>query len=185
MPQLDDRRPRLRLARADEFDRLIAIENDAEAALIEAGVPLPSDYPTMSHAALARALAAGWLVVAVDGDDRPLGFLAGEEREGALLVTEIDVERRHQGYGIGRALMAHGLDEARCRGLRGAMLTTDRLVPFNRRFYETLGFVACTDAPPPPLRAALAREITLGLDPDRRIAMVLRFAQAAVPAADR
>ncbi|MFP4125286.1 MAG: GNAT family N-acetyltransferase [Alphaproteobacteria bacterium] len=176
MPPPDHAAPRLRPARVDEFDRLIAVENDAEAALIEAAVPLPAAYPTMSHAALARSLAAGWLVVAVDGEDRPLGFLAGEERDGGLLITEIDVERRRQGGGVGRALMAHALAAARRAALWGAMLTADRLVPFNRRFYETLGFTACTTDPPAPLRATLAREIALGLDPDRRIAMVLRFA---------
>jgi GNAT superfamily N-acetyltransferase len=176
MPTPDPAAPRLRPAHADEFERLIAIENDAEAALIAAAVPLPADYPTMSHAALARALAAGWLVVAVDREDRPVGFVAGEERDGGLLITELDVERRRQGRGVGRALMTHALAAARRADLWGAMLTADRLVPFNRRFYETLGFTACTADPPAPLRAALAREIALGLDPDRRIAMVLRFA---------
>ena len=168
--------PRLRPATADEFERLVAIENDAEAALIEAGVPLPPDYPTMSHEDLARALAAGWLVVAVDDDDRPIGFLAAEVWEAGLMITELDVERRLQGQGIGRALMEHALARARRRGLWGAMLTTDRLAPFNRRFYETLGFVACTDDVLATLRAVLAREVKLGLAPERRVAMVLRFA---------
>lgn len=175
MPMPCHAAPRLRAARADEFDRLVAIENDAEAALIEAGVPLPSDYPALSHDALALALAAGWLVVAVDRDDRPIGFVAAEVRAAGLLIAEIDVERRLQGHGIGRALMVHVLAGARRRGLWGAMLTTDRLAPFNRRFYETLGFVACSDDVPATLRETLAREVRLGLDPDRRVAMVLRF----------
>lgn len=170
----------IRLARRAEFDRLVAIENAAEAALVEVGVPLPADYPTLSHAALARALAARLLFVATDRADRPVGFVAARRCADALLIVELDVERRRQGRGTGRALMEHVLAEGRRRGLGGAMLTTDRLAPFNRAFYASLGFVEL-DAPsvPPPLAAVLAREIALGLDPARRIAMALRFAHPA------
>jgi GNAT superfamily N-acetyltransferase len=132
----------------------------------------------MSHAALARSLAAGLLfVAAADGGDRAIGFLAAGECDGALMVAEIDVERRRQGRGVGRALMEHALAEARRRGLWGAMLTTDRLAPFNRRFYASMGFVVGdTVTLPPALRTALANEVAAGLDPNRRVGMILSFA---------
>ncbi len=176
MPTQTRAATRIRLAATEEFDRLVAIENDAEAALVEAGVPLPAAYPTMSHAALARSLAAGLLFVAVDDADHAIGFLAGRECDGALMVAELDVEHRRQGRGVGRALMDHALAEGRRRGLWGAMLTTDRLAPFNRRFYATLGFVEADLATlPAALRGALAHEVAAGLHPARRIGMVLRF----------
>lgn len=95
--------------------------------------------------------------------------------DAALLLGPLGVEPVLKGRGIGRALVRHALDRARRTGLWGAMLTTDRHVPFNRGFYEALGFATCRESTPPVLADTLAREIALGLDPDRRIAMVMQF----------
>lgn len=81
-----------------------------------------------------------------------------------------------QRKGIGRRLMAALLQGGRGRRLFGATLTTDRFAPFNAPFYASLGFhIAEADACPPRLAKILESEHRNGLDPLRRIAMVIRF----------
>lgn len=50
-----------------------------------------------------------------------------------------------RGEGVGRAMVAWVVDEARRRGCRTVQLTTDRRRPDARRFYESLGFEATHD----------------------------------------
>lgn len=122
------------------------------------------------------SLSEALLFVATDPDDRPVGFLAAAERDGGLYVGEIDVLRRWQRRGIGRSLMSAGISEARARHLWGAMLTTDRFVPFNYPFYASLGFrEVARDAMPPSLEQVLADELARGKEAARRLGMVLRF----------
>jgi hypothetical protein len=53
-------------------------------------------------------------------------------------------------------------------------LTTDRYVPFNAPFYASFGFLRPkAQAVPQFLREKLDQEIEVGMDPERRVAMVL------------
>ncbi|MGV6871630.1 GNAT family N-acetyltransferase [Pseudochelatococcus sp. B33] len=164
----------IRTGRLDELDRLAELEIDAARALIEAGAIPPEDLSATPRPIMEQCVADGLLFVAADEDDAPLGFVAAAERDGALHIGEIDVWRHRQGRGIGRALMLAAVAEARRRGLAAAMLTTDRHAPFNRPFYGSLGFCEAGGASlPPALAAVLRSEIERGLDPARRVGMVL------------
>jgi len=166
----------IRLARPDELDALAAIELDAALSLIEAGVPLPGGPGAMPRHLLEAALSEALLFAATGPGDRPLGFLAAHERDGGLYIGELDVLRAWQRRGIGRALVAAALGEARTRSLWGAMLTTDRFVPFNFPFYVSLGFrEAAGDTMPPGLARVLAEEAAAGMEAARCVGMVLRF----------
>lgn len=170
----------VRAGRLDELDRLAALEIDAAHALIEAGAIPPDDLSATQRDLMERCAADGLLFVAADENDAPLGFLAAEARNGALYIGEIDVWRRWQGRGIGRALILAAIAETRRRGLRTATLTTDRFAPFNRPFYESLGFREVSGALlPPDLAAVLQSEIERGLDPARRVGMLLRLERSS------
>ena len=165
----------IRSGRVEDLDTLAELEIDASEALIEVGaLPGVSPSATPRHLML-QALSEGLVFVVADKDDYPLGFLAGLERDGGLYIGEIDVWRCWQRKGIGRALILHALNEARRRNLWGGMLTTDRLAPFNMRFYGLLGFVEVgLDQAPPSLAQVIRDEIESGHDPGRRVAMLSR-----------
>lgn len=88
------------------------------------------------------------LVVAESGQDivatMQLSFIPGLARRGALRA-QIEAVRVHEAYrslGLGAAMFAWAIDEARQRGCALVQLTTDKSRTGAHRFYERLGFVA-------------------------------------------
>ena len=163
----------IRQARLDELPRLTEIELDAFATLAEA-LGVIREAHTLPHDLLRGSLDAGLLLVAADDGDCPVGFLAVEEIEGTLYVIELDVCRDWQRRGVGRRLMSAAIEMAQQRQLSALTLTTDRYVPFNAPFYASLGFVLpSVEAVPHFLKKKLDNEIAVGMDPERRVAMVL------------
>jgi GNAT superfamily N-acetyltransferase len=98
-----------------------------------------------------EALDAGpaHLLVVVDIDGRvvatlQLSFIPGLARRGALRA-QIEAVRVHadlRGSGIGRAMIAWAIDEARRRGCALVQLTSDKQRAEAHRFYSALGFTA-------------------------------------------
>lgn len=169
--------PCLRLARADDLIHLAEIERACTAILVKAGAELGSNADgVLPSAILENCLADGLLMLAVDKGDQPMGFLAAAARDGGLYIGELDVHPEWQRRGTGRALVMWALEEAIRRRLWGAMLTTDRHVPFNAPFYAKLGFNEVGgDNLPMSLRKVLAEEARSGMNPLRRVGMVCRF----------
>jgi len=165
----------IRPATTADFDALRVIELAAFETLRTAGAV--SGVPSASSDQhLQRYLDHGFLEVACDHGGDPIGFCGGYIAERLLYIGEMDVHPNWQRQGVGRALLIASLDKARARKLFGATLTTDRFAPFNAAFYATMGFRALADDElPARLRVILDEEAKIGLDPDRRIAMMLRF----------
>lgn len=72
-----------------------------------------------------------------------LSFLPGMARRGALR-GQIEAVRVHadlRGGGLGRAMVAWAVDEARRRGCALVQLTSDKQRPEAHRFYSGLGFI--------------------------------------------
>jgi GNAT superfamily N-acetyltransferase len=72
-----------------------------------------------------------------------LSFLPGLARRGALR-GQIEAVRVHadlRGGGLGRAMIAWAVDEARRRGCALVQLTSDKQRPEAHRFYAGLGFI--------------------------------------------
>ena len=120
----------------------------------------------------AEAQAEGLLLVALDGNEAPVGFALADERDDALHLEEVDVHPDHGRRGLGeklvRALCALSVE----RGPGAVTLTTFRDVPWNRPFYERLGFAVQDPASlPAELREIVAEEAERGLDPARRVVM--------------
>ncbi|MUZ75174.1 GNAT family N-acetyltransferase [Agrobacterium vitis] len=121
-------------------------------------------------------LDAGLLLAAFDGTESPVGYAGGYISEGWLHIGEVDVHPEWQRQGIGRRLINALLNEGRTRHLVGSTLTTDHFAPFNAPFYSSLGFHAVEgDACTARLKEILAVEVAKGLNPLRRVAMMLVF----------
>jgi GNAT superfamily N-acetyltransferase len=73
-----------------------------------------------------------------------LSFLPGLARRGALRaqIEAVRVREDYRGRGLGEALMAWAIDEARRRGCAIVQLTSDKSRQAAHRFYGRLGFVA-------------------------------------------
>jgi GNAT superfamily N-acetyltransferase len=88
------------------------------------------------------------LVVADDGDavagTLQLTFIPGLARRGALRaqVEAVRVRADLRGCGLGQALVAWAIDEARRRGCALVQLTSDKRREEAHRFYGRLGFAA-------------------------------------------
>lgn len=107
------------------------------------------------------------------GDDGLRGYLAAREVEGYLHLEEIAVDRRRRRRRLGTALVGALQDECIGRGLSAVTLTTDRLLPSNIGFFDSLGFTPTDRAScPAHVQCALAAEREIFADPARRIAML-------------
>lgn len=165
----------IRPATTADFDALRAIELAAFETLRAAGA-VSGVASASSDQQLQRYLDDGFLDVACDHSGDASGFSGGYIAEHLLHIGEMDVHPNWQRQGVGRALLTAALDKARAQRLDGATLTTDRFAPFNAPFYATMGFRALAgDELPAKLRDILDEEAKIGLDPDRRVAMMLRF----------
>jgi len=73
-----------------------------------------------------------------------LSFIPGLARRGALRaqIEAVRVDEAYRSQGLGAAILAWAIDEARQRGCAVIQLTTDKSRTRAHRFYERLGFVA-------------------------------------------
>ncbi|WP_236003664.1 GNAT family N-acetyltransferase [Nonomuraea antri] len=73
-----------------------------------------------------------------------LTYLAGLSRLGAerCQIEAVRVSAAHRGEGLGRKMIAWGIDRARARGCAMVQLTSDKSRTDAHRFYDSLGFVA-------------------------------------------
>jgi GNAT superfamily N-acetyltransferase len=132
-----------------------------------------ADWPVARYRELVDQ-GASW--VAVDGQDRPIAFLATSIEEDALHIVELGVRRDLQHRGIGRALLAEAIADARERGLAAVTLTTFRDVPWNAPFYARLGFEQLSGSSiGVRLEHVLREEAERGLPVETRCAMRLRL----------
>jgi ribosomal protein S18 acetylase RimI-like enzyme len=89
-----------------------------------------------------------FLFVAVCGDERVIGFVSGELREGSptfhsktwASVDDVYVAADHRSMGVGRALLENVRTWARERGADGVSLQVAAANERGRKFYEELGF---------------------------------------------
>ncbi|MDB5424717.1 MAG: family N-acetyltransferase [Phenylobacterium sp.] len=121
-----------------------------------------------------RPFAAQGLVWVAEDAGRLIGFATCEAFELELHLWELAVRHEAQRQGVGRALIAAVVDEARTRGLPAVTLTTFRDIPWNAAFYARCGFVEIPEAELGPfLKLVRAKEVEIGLDVANRCAMRL------------
>ena len=84
-----------------------------ESAALAALIPGAGHEPYVSLPRLTACQAEGLLWTAVDGVDRPVGFLAATIADDALHIVALAVARAHQRRGVGRALLERAIDHGR------------------------------------------------------------------------
>jgi NAD(P)H-dependent FMN reductase/GNAT superfamily N-acetyltransferase len=144
----------------------------AAARLLSGHAPESVLTETTSDAVLQEALRQGHLWVSQSGDV-PVGFAHVEVIDARTAhLEEIDVLPAHSRRGLGTRLVTAVCDWAAAAGYDSVTLTTFRDVPWNRPFYETLGFRIVPNAElSAALRSIVEDETRRGLDPARRVVM--------------
>lgn len=168
----------LRLARPDELQELIAIDDEASELYAQAGLALAltKDHPFVKAEAerWAKAIAQSLAHLAVDDRGRPIGFMTLGFVDGEPYLDQLSVRPSAMRRGVGGALLRQAFSWC---GTRRIWLTTYSHLPWNRRYYEERGFVVVPEQECGVELRAILREQREALPaPDERIAMVRRGA---------
>jgi len=159
-------------ALAEHVSAIPALERAAASLFDGHGIPPAVLAQTSEIAALERARQEGRLFTAVDDSGRLVGYAFAGRLAGAAHLEEIDVHPDHGRRGIGRALVECVERWGRAQKLRALTLTTYRDIPWNRPYYEKLGFrVLSQHEIEPALAARVEHEAGEGLDPALRVCM--------------
>jgi GNAT superfamily N-acetyltransferase len=163
----DHPRRSIRVARRDEFADLRRIELAADRIYESVGIgPFTNDDAEDHFDGAVLVLVAG---------EPPVGFVCVELVDDIPHVWQVSVDPDHARHGLGRLLMDAAMSWARSEGFAAMTLTTYRDVPWNRPFYESLGFVI-DDALSPGLSAIRQHERAIGDDDfGPRVAMRLQL----------
>ena len=167
----------IRASRADDGPTLQTIEILAGERFREIGLAAVADDAPLPISTLTAYADAGRSWVAVDERDVPIGYALVDVVDGQAHLEQISVRPDEQGRGVGRALIErvrYWAQGSRCSAMT---LTTFDVVPWNRPYYERLGFRVLQDAEiGPELQALQMIETAHGLDPAIRVAMRLDLA---------
>jgi GNAT superfamily N-acetyltransferase len=161
--------PRIRPPRRDELETLRSIERGAGRAFSAVGMArIAADEPP-SVAILESHRANGRAWVAVDTQDRPIAYMLTSVVDGSAHIDQISVDPTHARHGLGAALIDHLAAIARTEGRAALTLTTFRDVPWNRPYFERLGFMIVEPADQgAELAAVVSREsVTIPSDAPR------------------
>ncbi|HET9060570.1 MAG TPA: GNAT family N-acetyltransferase [Acidimicrobiales bacterium] len=167
---------KIRVARESDLRRVQAIEVAAGTPFREVGMCTVADDPPPTLEALADYQARGCCWVAVDGSDQPVAFMLVEEVDGAAHIEQVSVHPAWARRRIGERLIRTAEDWAAANGMAAVTLTTFSDVPWNRPYYERLGFQVLDEKElSPGLRRTRMEEAERGLDRWRRVAMQRRL----------
>jgi GNAT superfamily N-acetyltransferase len=165
----------IRPARDGELALARAIDDDACTLYAEHGMPIVASGAFFERETerWARSLREGNLVFACIEEHEPVAFASFGKLDGLPFLFQLSTRRAFMQRGIGRRLVEHVRGWA---GPDGSLwLTTYAHMPFNRPFYERMGFVRVPDdACGPELRALVAEETGALPSPDQRIVMRYR-----------
>jgi len=166
----------IRLSKDRDLDYLPDVERSAAQKFIPYR---KSDNPNLdrvlAHDILLKAHKNKTLWVAFKNND-PIGFLAATPVDKNLHIEELSVMFDHQGQGVGKQLIQAIITESHTRKHSQISLTTDALIPWNKPFYERLGFqeIALDDCQT-DLSKILIKDKGHSDTPENRIAMVLEL----------
>jgi GNAT superfamily N-acetyltransferase len=162
----------IRAPRTEELERLREIEWAAGSLFAGTEFAQVADHEPASAAELARYARDGRAWVAIDDDDRPVGYAIVDVVDGNAHLEQLSVLPDHGRRGLGGALVEHVCTWAGSGDFDAVTLTTFADVAWNQPFYAKHGFVVMTDTQiGPELHALLALEAEHGLDQDRRVCM--------------
>lgn len=154
----------IRAAISSDLDLLGEIERAADE-LFESS---PVEHDVLSRELLEKGMNDGLLYVA-ELDGAVIGFASAFVRESYFHLGQVSVTPKCGRRGAGRRLVQRVIDEAKTREFPGVTLTTYGSVPWNRPFYESMGFVVLGEE-------EMDAGLVASLAEQRRIGMVDRVA---------
>jgi GNAT superfamily N-acetyltransferase len=155
----------IRAVTVDELPELRRIEVAAGQPFLDLDMALVAGDDPAPVEVLDGYRRSGLAWVAVDGSDRPAGYLIAEPVDGCLHIEQVSVHPDHAGQGLGRALIERAAQAAAERGRPALTLTTFVDVPWNGPYYLRLGFrFLGTHEETPGLQAIRRHETAAGLD---------------------
>jgi GNAT superfamily N-acetyltransferase len=166
----------IRQARPDEIDAIVAVDDDACTLDAEAGLviafPPAHPYAVEERACWTRAIDDARLDVAVDDAGVLVAFAARRFVDGEPYLDQLSVVRAWMRRGIGTRLASDAIAWAGRQPAGRLWLTTYAHLPWNRPFYERLGFTVVDDARcAPELQAILREQREILPAPEQRVAM--------------
>ncbi|MFB6715451.1 MULTISPECIES: GNAT family N-acetyltransferase [unclassified Streptomyces] len=171
---------RIRTARRSDLPLLQDIERAAGEPFRALGMSAIADDDPPALDLLDDYRRAGRAWVAVDADDRPVGYLIADPVEGAAHIEQVSVHPSAARRGLGSTLIDHLAGWAADRQLDALTLTTFSHVPWNAPYYARLGFRVLKDAElTDGLRKIRAEEAEHGLDRWPRVCMRREIPHAA------
>ncbi len=165
----------VRSASVDDIAAMQAVETAAGERFREFDDPRiaqRADDPPYWADGLLGAITENRAWVALDDNRSVIGFAVAWTVDGEGHLDEVAVTPEHGRRGVGRALVAAVVAWSSTQQLPAITLTTFRDVPWNRPYYEKLGFRIVT-AISPALQSLLDEQATWGLDPSLRVVMRL------------
>ncbi|KAF7911507.1 uncharacterized protein EAE98_011977 [Botrytis deweyae] len=129
----------IREARHEDIPLLADVERSAAQLFTCFNVPV--DDSVLDSSLLMTMLKNHHLWVAVDGEDKPVGFLGGFKVDDDFHVAEVSVKMDNQRQGIGNSLMYRMMKDIKEEGFQAITLTTNKILPFNRPWYQSLGYI--------------------------------------------
>jgi len=163
----------IRRCPAGDFNELVAIDDDAcrlfETVGLNFDFAADHSFAVSEHSRWIRAGLDGNAFLATLPDGLNAGMLVMGFVDGEPYLDQISVRPEFMRRGIGRSLLEHAL---RWAGSKRLWLTTYSHVPWNRPFYERLGF-ECVPEPncPESIRGIIAEGRRWLPRPEQRIAM--------------
>lgn len=155
----------IRPGHPDDAVLLGAVEKAAASRFSEIGLSQIAEGRPVDQAEYRALAEAGRLWVAETEEGAPVGVAFAGEVDGAGHLAEISVHPNHGRQGLGRRLIAEVESWARASGYASLSLTTFRDVPWNRPYYEKLGFSEVEEGEAgPKLRSIREGERGRGLD---------------------
>ena len=169
----------LRPAREAEIPIAVAIDDDACEAFAaldpQFAIDLPDDHPFLlaEIERWRRAAARGGAIFACAASGDPVGLLVLDRVGGRPYLEQVSVRRGWIARGIGRMLVEHAIRWSAPEG--ELWLTTYDRVPWNRPWYQCLGFTVVSDESAVPELCEILRAEREALPAaDARVAMVFR-----------
>ncbi len=156
------------------------IEHAAAMIFSERDLPAELRYLVTDRETLGDAQRQNRLWAALDDKGNVVGFALACVVGGVAHLEEMDVHPDFGRQGIGSQLLNAVIAWARDGGHPGISLITFRHLPWNAPFYERHGFKQIDDTEhSADLCELLREEADAGLDPRNRVAMMLKFLDAA------
>ncbi|WP_018996685.1 GNAT family N-acetyltransferase [Hirschia maritima] len=135
---------RLRPARSDEVETLQLIDIKSceifrDTGLIDLG-PTSAQLQPIPEEKLRQGLGDGLLWISADERDNPIGFALCSHKQECLYLDQVSVLPEHGQRGLGRQLVFEAISAARDHDYKHITLSTFRDVPWNGKFYRSMGF---------------------------------------------